>query len=99
MKELKVLKEKGAKELRVLSDGVSRLVRTWSALRIPERELVRLPEIKTLQMITWSQSLDERWMYLKTGDPTYREYTYEHMRHSLGFQESFMRVLRTVKVE
>jgi hypothetical protein len=47
-------------------------------------------------MITWLQSLEERQRYFKTSDPTYRDYTLEHMRQAGAFQESFTRTLRKV---
>ena len=62
----------------------------------PGGSLVHLGEIKTLQMITWVQSLEERRKYFKTSDPTYRDYTLEHMKQAGAFQESFMRELRKV---
>ncbi len=72
------------------------LYRAWWGMRTPERSLVHLCEIKTLQMITWLESLQERQRYFKTGDPTYRDYALEHMEQAGDFQESFTRTLRKV---
>ena len=92
--DLKALKKKGAEEIRILVQGVTSLSRSWSALRVLDRSHVRLSEIKNLQMISWDQALEERLIYLQTSDPTYREYTLEHMRQAVDFQESFGRVLK-----
>lgn len=92
-RDLKAFKRKSSEETHLIADGVNRLIGSWYGLRIPERSLVQLSEIKALQMITWAQALAERRMYIRTGDPTYREYAVEHMRQNMKFQESFNRAL------
>jgi hypothetical protein len=92
--ELKGLRKKYSEEINNPRKGATYLHRVWSDIRTPERSLVHLGEIKTLQMITWLQSLEERQRYFKTSDPTYRDYTLEHMKQTGAFQESFMRELR-----
>jgi hypothetical protein len=94
--ELKGLRKKYSKKIKNPMEAITCLYRAWSDMRAPERSLVHLCEIKTLQMITWLQSLEERQMYFKTSDPTYRDYTLEHMRQAGVFQESFTRTLRKV---
>ncbi len=75
---------------------ITYLHRAWWGMRTPERSLVHLSEIKTLQMITWLQSLEERQRYFKTSDPTYRHYSLEHLKQAGAFQDSFTRTLRKV---
>jgi hypothetical protein len=94
--ELKDLRKKYSERIHTPMEVVTYLHRAWSGMRIPERPLVHLCEIKTLQMITWLQSLEERQRYFKTSDPTYRDYTLEHMKQAGVFQESFTRTLRKV---
>jgi len=93
-REIHALKKKGAEEIRILAHDVACLNRSWSALRVLDRSHVQLSEIKNLQMTSWGQALEERLIYLKTSDPTYREYTLERMRQVVLFQESFLRVLQ-----
>jgi hypothetical protein len=92
--ELKGLRKKYSEKINNPMKAVTCLHRDWSGMRIPERPLVHLCEIKTLQMITWLQSLEERQRYFKTSDPTYRDYTLEHMKQAGIFQDSFTRTLR-----
>jgi len=94
--ELKGLREEYSERIRTPMKGATYLHRAWSGMRVPERSLVQLCEIKTLQMITWRRSLEERQRYFKTNDPTYRDYTLEHMKQAGSFQESFTRTLRKV---
>ena len=91
--ELRKIKEKGHERIVRIYAGVAYLERSWSDIRIPDRSLIKLSDIKILQMITWLQSLDERRMFLKTDDPTYYEYTLEHVKQAGSFQESFSRTL------
>ena len=88
------LKKRYAEELDGLLADVSSLDRAWRLMRIPERSLLPIQETKSLQMITWKLSLEERKRYIDTGDPTYREYTLEHMRQAGIFEDSFTRALR-----
>jgi hypothetical protein len=92
--ELRSLRERHSEKINNTMKEVTYLHRAWSGMRSPERSLVRLCEVKSLQMITWLQSLAERERYFKTGDPTYRDYTLEHMKQADLFQESFTRELR-----
>jgi hypothetical protein len=94
--ELKALRKKYTQRSKTSMEVISYLHRAWWGIRTPERSLVHLSEIKTLQMITWLQSLEERQRYFKTGDPTYRHYTLEHLRQAGAFQDSFTRTLRKV---
>jgi|APIni6443716594_1056825.scaffolds.fasta_scaffold357553_2 hypothetical protein len=91
--ELKGLRKKYSEKINNPMEAVTYLHRAWSGMRIPERSLVHLCEIKTLQIITWRQSLKERQRYFKTSDPTYRDYSLEHMKQAGVFQESFTRTL------
>jgi hypothetical protein len=94
--ELKGLRKKYSEKINNTMKGVTFLHHAWSSIRTPEHSLVHLCEIKVLQMITWLQSLEERQRYFKTSDPTYRDYTLEHMKQAGAFQESFARELRKV---
>jgi hypothetical protein len=87
------LKEKSLKEIQDLLPKVTRLQSSWSGIRVPDRPLVQPSEIKSLQMLAWILSLDERRMYLNTNDPTYRELAVEHMKQTVTFQTSFSRAM------
>ena len=91
--ELRGLRKKYSEKINDHIEAATYLHRAWSGMRTPERSLVQLCEIKSLQMITRLQSLEERQRYFKTSDPTYRDYTLEHMKQAGVFQESFMRTL------
>lgn len=94
--EFRSLKQACLKEVLALRKAVAARQAAWTTVRVPERPLVILGEIKSLQMLTWILSLDERRVYLETGDPTYRAYTIEHMRQSATFEPTFSRSLNKV---
>ena len=87
------LNEKCLKEILVLVPKVTRLHSSWSGLRVPDRSHVQPSEIKSLQLLAWILSLDERRMYLNTNDPTYRELAVEHMKQVVTFQTIFSRAM------
>lgn len=88
-KELKTLKNRLLDDMEDLQGQVMSLDRTTRAIRIPDRCLVHLVEIKTLQMLSWLLALRERQLYLESGDPTHREYALEHMLQEARFGDSF----------
>ena len=68
---------------------VVKLKGSWEDLRIPERKLMKLQELKSLQILTWLQSLQEMEIFLEILDPTFRAYALEHGRQSVQFGEIF----------
>ena len=95
-KELRSLKKKYSDEINHLIQQVTFIHKAYSDIHTPDRSLIQLSETKILQMITWTQSLQERQRYINTADPTYRDYSQEHMKQVGDFQVSFMRTLSTV---
>jgi hypothetical protein len=95
-KELRSLKKKYSEEINHLIQQVNYIYKAFSNIHTPDRSLIQLSETKILQMITWTQSLQERQTYIYTADPTYREYSQEHMKQVGAFQVSFMRTLGKV---
>ena len=87
------MKKQGLKEIQDLMPKVISLQSFWSGIRVPDRSLVQPSEIKSLQLLAWILSLDERRMYLNTNDPTYRELAVEHMKQTVTFQMIFSRVM------
>jgi len=85
------LKEKCLKEAVRLKKEANVLQAHWMYVRIPERSWVIFGEIKSAQLLTQIMSLEERRIYLTTGDPTYLAYTFEHMEQVLSFDPSFTR--------
>jgi hypothetical protein len=85
-KELKELKKTLLGDIETLRQRVVALERSWKAIRIPQRSLVQVSEIKSLQFLTWLQSLEEWEIFLETGDPTFREYALEHGRQTAQFR-------------
>lgn len=71
--------------------SVVRLKNAWEGIRIPERKLVKLADLKSLQFLTWLQSLQEREISIKTLDPTFRALAQEHRRQSLQFEALYVR--------
>ena len=92
-KELRSLKKKYSDEIKHLIQQVTFIHKAFSDMHTPDRSLIQLSETKILQMITWTQSLQERQRYINTADPTYRDYSQEHMKQVGDFQVSFMRTL------
>jgi hypothetical protein len=86
-KELKALKKRLLGDIETLRQSVVGLERSWKAIRIPQRSLVQVSEIKSLQFLTWLQSLEEWEIFLETYDPTFREYAMEHGRQTAQFRE------------
>ncbi|MCU0577041.1 MAG: hypothetical protein MUD15_09490 [Desulfobacterota bacterium] len=86
-KELKALKKRLLGDIETLRQSVVGLERSWKAIRIPQRSLVQVSEIKSLQFLTWLQSLEEWEIFLETDDPTFREYAMEHGRQTAQFRE------------
>jgi hypothetical protein len=86
-KELKALKKRLLGDIETLRQRVVGLERSWKAIRIPQRSLVQVFEIKSLQFLTWLQSLEEWEIFLETDDPTFREYAMEHGRQTVQFRE------------
>jgi hypothetical protein len=95
-KELRSLKKKYSDEINRLIQQVTFIHKAYSDIHTPDRSLIQLSETKILQMITWTQSLQERQRYINTADPTYRDYSQEHMKQVGDFQVSFMRTLSKV---
>ncbi len=87
------MKKQCLKEIQDLMPKVISLQSFWSGIRVPDRSLVQPSEIKSLQLLAWILSLDERRMYLDTNDPTYRELAVEHMKQTVIFQTIFSRVM------
>ncbi|HOS98029.1 MAG TPA: hypothetical protein PLR71_03165 [Deltaproteobacteria bacterium] len=79
--------------LEELSLGVQRLRQAWGDIRITERRLVQPSRVKSLQFLAWTMALQDRLRYLKTFDPTHRDYALEHMRQAGTFRDSFGRHL------
>lgn len=91
-------------ERKKLDDGLSpaleelglevlRLRQAWEDIRIPEQRLVQPSRVKSLQFLAWTVALEDRLRYLKTFDPTHRDYAREHMRQADTFRDSFGRHL------
>lgn len=96
-KELKDLREKLHAGVVDVRQRVVRLKRAWEEIRIPERKFTALRELKSLQFLTWLQSLQEWEIFLETLDPAFRDYAVEHARQSAQFGEMYGRnVLRSV---
>lgn len=88
------LKKKCLKEAVRLKKEAVALQEHWMYVRVPERSWVIFGEIKSARLLTQIMSLEERRLYLITGDPTYLAYTFEHMEQVLSFDPSFSRSIR-----
>jgi hypothetical protein len=85
------LTKESLNEINRLKKEAKDLLRSWEKVRVPDRSLLILGEIESSQLLTVNMSLEERRIYLTTWDPTYLEYTYEHMEQALTFDSSFTR--------
>jgi hypothetical protein len=92
--EYRALAGKSLSEISDLKKETEALLKAWATVRIPDRSLAVLGEIKSSQLLTVLMSLEERRVYLTSWDPTYLEYTFEHMEQALTFDESFSRIFR-----
>jgi hypothetical protein len=87
--EFRRLTKKSLSEIRDLKNEANDLLRSWTKVRVPDRSLLILSEIESSQILTVHMSLEERRIYLTSWDPTYLEYTFEHMEQVLTFDQSF----------
>jgi len=95
-KELKALRKRLKADVDEVQRRVILLKHAWESVRIPERDLVVLAEIKALQFLTWLQALQEREVFLETLDPSFREYALEHDRQAGEFRVMYgERLLQT----
>lgn len=79
---------------RVLTDierQSMRLKDAWWDLKIPERDLVYIRDIKLLQQTARILASREWIRYLRTGDLTARAYAQEHTRQVQTFETGFQR--------
>ncbi len=96
LSERRSLAKSCLEEVNALRKAVKASQTSWSTVRIPDRSLVLLGEIKSLQMLAWRLSLDERRRYLTTWDPTYRDLALEHMKQTATFEASFAQAMKKV---
>lgn len=73
--------------------GVRDLKVAWRELELPEYSLLLMRDIKMLQLMALEASVDHALKYTESGDPTNREYAWEHLRQTISFQESFREAL------
>lgn len=66
----------------------------WKDLEIPERTLVMLRDIKILEYHARILAYQEWLKFLKTSNPTLREYAKEHTRQARNFGMSFQQHLQ-----
>lgn len=69
--------------------AVEKLRQDWSTLELPDISLLVPREIKALGLMSLHASVEHALRYARTGNPTSREYAWEHLRHALSFRESF----------
>lgn len=73
--------------------AVEDLRAAWSRLRLPDYSLLLARDIKMLQLMSLDASVEQALAYAESGDPTNREYAWEHLRQAVAFQESFREAL------
>ena len=84
-------------ELDDLEHEVSVVKNYWDKMRIPEQSLVLARDIKSLQLLSLESSIQHRRRYIRTWDPTYREYSEEYARQARSFDQSFYDALHQEK--
>ena len=84
-------------ELDDLDREISIVKRYWDQMRIPQRSFVLARDIKFLQLLSLKSSLQHRRRYIRTWDPTYREYAREYAGRAMSFDQSFYDALHQVK--
>jgi len=89
------------KEIRGYKKDMKRLIREsrelrddWDDMILPDRSLVILREIKSLQLMSIGLAIEEKVRFIKTWDPTHREYAIEHCRQARSFDEAFKREMQ-----
>jgi len=65
------------------------LTGAWRRLRLPEFSLLRMRDVKMLQLMSLKTSMEQTVKFVKTGDPTYRESARVQMGMARSFDESF----------
>jgi len=73
--------------------AVEDLRAAWSRLRLPDYSLLLARDIKMLQLMSLDASVEQALAYAESGDPTNREYAWEHLRQAVAFRESFREAL------
>jgi len=101
--ELRALKKtrseikKAVKALSARLDDLERQASTlkdyWRGARIPEKTLVIARDVKYLQLLSLRSSIRQCRRYLKTWDPTCREYALEYYRQVAQFEADFYEAL------
>lgn len=81
------------REFRSRDKALEDLKSAWNELRLPEYSLLLMRDIKMLQIVSLEASAEQALNYVKSGDPTNREYAREHLRQAESFQESFLDAL------
>lgn len=94
-------KSKARKAVKILVaelDNLEREITTlrtyWGRARIPEDSLVSARDIKSLQLLGMRSSVQQMSRYVKTWDPTYREYAKELIKQVQSFEISFHDALK-----
>lgn len=84
---------KAVKELSSELDNLARRIEVlrgyWERMLIPSRSLVLSRDIKFVQLLSVSSTVFHMQRYLKTWDPTYREYALEYAKQARTFEKSF----------
>ncbi|HQG32840.1 MAG TPA: hypothetical protein PLA83_12995 [Deltaproteobacteria bacterium] len=68
-------------------ERLDQLKDAWRTMKLPDFSLLRMRDIKMLQLMSLKTSIEQTAKYVKTGDPTYSE----SARVQLGMAESFER--------
>ena len=80
-----------------LEREVSRVKHYWDQMRMPQLSLVLARDIKSLQLMSLQSCIEHMRRYVKTWDPTYREYAKEYARQAMSFDQSFYDALHREK--
>jgi len=95
--EKKAVVKKAVKALSARLDDLEEQVLTirdcWSRARIPEKAMMLARDVKYLHLMSLRSSIRQCRRYIKTWDPTCREYALEHNEQAELFEKGFHNAL------
>jgi len=69
------------------------LMSAWREMKLPDFDLLRARDVKTLQLLSLESSISQALRYVRTGDPSYYEYAEAHLIQYVAFMDAFTEAL------
>jgi hypothetical protein len=79
--------------LKAQKEKVVALLGDWRDMKLPEMSLIKMRDIKSLQLLSLEASLDQALKYVDKNDPTYFEYAKANLAQYATFESNFREAL------